>query len=113
MLSLKFIRENIEKVKLSLQHKNVGFDVEALLSQDDERRNLIQGVEHLKSERNIATKAIADKKKNAEDATTAISQMRLVSDKIKVLDQELKQIDENIKNSQYYNLGFNICCFLR
>ena len=96
MLSLKFIRENIEKVKLSLQHKNVDFDVEALLSQDDERRNLIQEVEQLKSERNIATKAIADKKKNTEDATTAISQMRLVSDKIKALDQELKQIDEDI-----------------
>ena len=96
MLSLKFIRENIEKVKLSVQHKNVVFDVEALLLQDDERRNLIQEVEQLKSERNIATKAIADKKKNAEDATTAISQMRLVSDKIKALDQELKQIDEDI-----------------
>ena len=96
MLSLKFIRENIEKVKLSVQHKNVDFDVEALLSQDDERRNLIQEVEQLKSERNIATKAIADKKKNGEDATTAINQMRLVSDKIKALDQELKQIDEDI-----------------
>ena len=96
MLSLKFIRENIEKVKLSLQHKNVDFDVDALLSEDDERRNLIRGVEQLKSERNIATKDIADKKKNAEDATTAISQMRLVSDKIKALDQELKKIDEGI-----------------
>ena len=98
MLSLKFIRENIEKVKLSLQHKNVDFDVEALLLQDDERRNLIQGVEQLKSERNIATKSISDKKKNGEDATTAINQMRLVSDKIKVLDQELKQIDEDISD---------------
>ena len=98
MLSLKFIRENIEKVKLSLQHKNVDFDVEALLLQDDERRNLIQGVEQLKSERNIATKSIADKKKNGEDATTAINQMRLVSDKIKALDQELKQIDEDISD---------------
>ncbi len=98
MLSLKFIRENIEKVKLSLQHKNVDFDVGALLSQDDGRRNLIQGVEQLKSERNIATKSIADKKKNGEDATTAINQMRLVSDKIKALDQELKQIDEDISD---------------
>ncbi len=98
MLSLKFIRENIEKVKLSLQHKNVDFDVEALLSQDDKRRNLIQGVEQLKSERNIATKSIADKKKNGEDSTTAINQMRLVSDKIKALDQELKQIDEDISD---------------
>ena len=98
MLSLKFIRENIEKVKLSLQHKNVAFNVESLLSKDDERRNLIQGVEQLKSERNIATKSIADKKKNGEDASLAISQMRLVSDKIKTLDQDLKQIDEDISD---------------
>ena len=37
MLSLKFIRENIDKVKLTLKHKNVDFDLEDLLSQDDER----------------------------------------------------------------------------
>ena len=101
----KFIRENIEKVKLSLQHKNVDFDVEALLLQDDERRNLIQGVEQLKSERNIATKSIADKKKNGEDATTAINQMRLVSDKIKALDQELKKIDEDIADKLLFKSG--------
>ena len=45
MLSLKFIRENIDKVKLSLQHKNVDFDIENLFLQDDNRRNLIQTVE--------------------------------------------------------------------
>ena len=98
MLSLKFIRENIDKVKLSLQHKNVDFDLEALFSQDNKRRNLIQAVERLKSERNTATKAIADKKKNGEDATSAIEKMRAVSEKIKVMDQDLKQIDDEISN---------------
>ena len=98
MLSLKFIRENIDKVKLTLQHKNVDFDIESLFLQDDERRNLIQTVEELKSERNTATKAIADKKKNSEDVTTAIEKMRTVSDKIKVMDQDLKQIDDEISN---------------
>ena len=98
MLSLKFIRENIDKVKLSLQHKNVDFDLETLFSHDDKRRDLIQVVEQLKSERNTNTKTIADKKKNGEDATTAIEKMRAVSDKIKVMDQDLKQIDDQIFN---------------
>ena len=102
MLSLKFIRENIDKVKLSLQHKNVDFDIETLFLHDDKRRNLIQTVEQLKSERNTATKAIADKKKNSEDATTAIEKMRAVSEKIKVLDQELKQVDDDISNKLLY-----------
>ena len=98
MLSLKFIRENIDKVKLSLQHKNVDFDLEALFSDDDKRRDLIQAVEQLKSERNTATKAIEDKKKDGEDTTTAIEKMRTVSEKIKVMDQDLKQIDDEIAN---------------
>lgn len=98
MLSLKFIRENIDKVKLSLKHKNVDFDLEALLLQDDKRRNLIQEVEQLKSERNIATKAIANVKKRNEDASNAIEKMRAVSEKIKFLDQDLKGIEHEIEN---------------
>ena len=98
MLSLKFIRENIDKVKLTLQHKNVDFDLESLFIQDDKRRNLIQTVELLKSERNTATKAISDKKKNGEDASSSIQKMRTVSEKIKAIDQDLKQIDDDISN---------------
>ena len=98
MLSLKFIRENIDKVKLSLKHKNIDFDLENLFLQDDERRNLIQEVEKLKSERNISTKAIADIKKKNEDSTAAIEKMRTVSEKIKFLDQDLKQIENEIEN---------------
>lgn len=98
MLSLKFIRENIDKVKLSLKHKNVDFDLEALFLQDDKRRNLIQEVEQLKSERNIATKAIADVKKRNEDVSNAIEKMRVVSEKIKFLDQDLKGIEHEIEN---------------
>jgi seryl-tRNA synthetase len=98
LLSLKFIRENIDKVKLSLKHKNVDFDLEALFLQDDKRRNLIQEVEQLKSERNIATKAIADVKKRNEDVSNAIEKMRVVSEKIKFLDQDLKGIEHEIEN---------------
>tara|TARA_B110000467_G_scaffold128253_1_gene121610 strand:+ start:204 stop:1472 length:1269 start_codon:yes stop_codon:yes gene_type:complete len=98
MLSLKFIRENIDKVKLSLQHKNVDFDLEALFLQDDKRRNLIQVVEQLKSERNTATKTISDKKKNGDDAILFIQKMRTLSEKIKAMDQDLKEIDVDILN---------------
>mgnify|MGYP001388100104 CR=1 FL=1 len=102
MLSLKFIRENIEKVELNLQHKNVDFDVKSLLSLDDERRRLIQIVEQLKSERNLSTKAISDRKKNGEDAKSAIKQMRAVSEKIKNLDKDLKQMENTISDKLLY-----------
>ncbi len=44
MHSLKFIRENLDLVKKSIEAKNVEFDVDALLILDDKRRSLIQSV---------------------------------------------------------------------
>ena len=116
MLSLKFIRENIDKVKLTLQHKNVDFDVEPLLLQDEKRRNLIKTVEGMKSERNATTKAISDQKSNGKDATAEIKRMRTLSEKIKVLDQELKYLDDEISSKllfipNIYHLTFNTLNF--
>ena len=52
MLSLKFIKENFDLVKKSTISKNIDFDFEELLKNDDSRIELIQKVEALKSERN-------------------------------------------------------------
>ena len=58
MLSLKFIKENVDLVKKSIKSKNIKFDIDALLDKDTERRSIIQNVENLKSERNILNKNI-------------------------------------------------------
>ena len=61
MLSLKEIKDNIESVKKAISAKNIEFDLDKLLSDDEKRREIIQKVENLKSERNIINKKIASK----------------------------------------------------
>ena len=99
MLSLKFIRDNTEKVKLTLKYKNIDFDIEELLNDDKIRRNIINESEKLKSDRNKVTKIISEAKKNGKDSDSFINKMRQVSEKIKILDDKLKNIDNKINNN--------------
>ena len=92
MLSLKYIRENLDQVKESTLSKNVDFDFDSLLKDDKERRVIIQKVEQLKAERNIVNKEIS-KKNNIENN---IENMRNLSKEIKMLDSDLNLLDESI-----------------
>lgn len=96
MLNLKFLREFPDKVKENNKNKNVDIDVDVILEKDERRRHIIGEVEHLKSERNVATKQIAEKKKNKENADDDIKRMREVSDTITNLDNELRDIEADI-----------------
>lgn len=98
MLNLKFLREFPDKVKENNKNKNVDIDVDAILEKDERRRHIIGEVEHLKNERNIATKQIAEKKKNKENADDDIKRMREVSDTISNLDNELRDIEADVHN---------------
>jgi len=92
MLSLKFIKENIDLVKSSITSKNIEFDIEELLKKDKKRRAIIQDVEGLKSERNILNKNISKK----VDVESSIESMRNISKKIKALDHNLNILMETI-----------------
>ena len=92
MLSLKYIRENLDQVKESTLSKNVDFDFDSLLKDDKERRFIIQKVEQLKAERNIVNKEIS-KKNNIENN---IENIRSLSKEIKMLDSDLNSLDESI-----------------
>jgi len=92
MLSLKYIKENIEVVKSSIKSKNIEFDIDNLLEKDKKRRSIIQDVEGLKSERNILNKNISKK----VDVESSIEAMRNISKKIKALDHDLNTLMETI-----------------
>jgi len=97
MLDLKFIRENLEFVKLKLSQRNQPIDLDRLIQMDEKRREIIQEVEALRYERNITSEKIATLKKQRRDATAEISRMKEVSQKIKELDVKRAEIEENIK----------------
>ncbi len=97
MLDLRFIRENPDLVKTGAANKNEKkCDVDAILKLDEQRREIIHNVEHLKAERNKATAEIARKKKAGEAADDAIAAMREVGKEIASLDNDLRKVDEDL-----------------
>lgn len=98
MLNLKFVREFPDKVKENSKNKNTQVDVDSIIANDERRRAIIGEVEQLKNERNIATKLIADKKRNKENTDDDIKKMKDVSDAISNLDNELREIETSLQD---------------
>ncbi len=96
MLDLKFIRENPELVKDGLQRKKTAVDLERILSLDARRREILGEVEAQKHRRNVVSEEIAKLKKEKQDASALIQEMQDVGRRIKGMDDEVKQIEEDL-----------------
>lgn len=99
MLDIRFVRENPQEVAQALTKRGVELGLDEFLSLEKERRRLLGEVEQLKSQRNRVSEAIALKKKEGQDAQETIEEMRLVSQKIKEMDDELRTMEVEIENS--------------
>ena len=96
MLDLKYIRNNIENIKLMLKNRNNDLDISLFESIDAERRNKLAEVEALRSKRNTVSEDIAAMKKKGEDASSLISDMKEVSARIKELEAGMGEIQEKL-----------------
>ena len=95
MLDLKRIRTDFDQVAQKLKVRGVKEDVLANLKElDEKRRHLLIKSEELKAERNIASAAIAQAKRQKEDTNQQIKDMQKVSADIKAIDTELAEIDD-------------------
>lgn len=96
MLDIKFLRENIESVKVRLEQRAQGSSLEQFIGQfvqyDQERRSMVQEVDQLKNLRNLVSEKIGEMRKNGLEATEKIIEMRDVSAKIKEYDDKIKEI---------------------
>jgi seryl-tRNA synthetase len=93
MISIELIRENPEIVRNGMKKR--GQDpapVDAVFELDIKRRELIQEVETLKAERNVASKEIGQTK-DKDERQEKIEAMREVGDRIKSLEDELSEVD--------------------
>jgi seryl-tRNA synthetase len=98
MLDIRFIRENLEQVEARLKTRGMGVDLEGFRSLDDRRRKLLQESETLKAERNRVSKEIGQAKdKTVSSVQEQIRQMTEVSQRIKAVDDELKEADESLQ----------------
>ena len=96
MLDINLIRENPDIVREALRKRQADPDpVDQVLKLDEERRRLIQQVELLKAERNTVSKEIGQMK-DPGARQEKIDQMRGVGEQIDALDQNLRQIEEQL-----------------
>ncbi|MBI2645687.1 MAG: serine--tRNA ligase [Deltaproteobacteria bacterium] len=99
MLDLKFVCENIEKVRKNLNQRG---DFSKLLDQisaaNEKRKKIITESEKLRQEQNKVSEEIAKLKKEKKDAKHQISEMKGVSDRIKQFETELNHEEKKIKD---------------
>ena len=99
MLDIKMIRQNTDEIKERLATRGVKAEkIDAWLEKDKRRRELLVETEGLKQKRNEVSAEIANAKRNKQDATDAIKEMREVGAKIKSLDEELEEVEATVKD---------------
>lgn len=92
MLDIKYIRDNIEKVRHALTVKRVTLDLDRLISLDDDRRAMQQQLDDLRAKRNKTSDEIAAMTVQAE-RDAKIAAMRGERAHEKVLDEKLSQVE--------------------
>ena len=95
MLDAKFVRENIEIIKESLRNRNCALSLDEFLKFEEQRRSLLKEAEELRNRRNVVSEEIGRLRIQKQDASNLIDEMKLVSDKIKTYDAQLKMLEEN------------------
>ena len=98
MLDMKFVRDNLDEVRTMLKNRNNPLNLDNFAELEKKRRDLLNEVEQLKTQRNSTSKKIGAMKKAGEDTTAISAEMRAVGDKISALDNELKTVEENLRD---------------
>jgi seryl-tRNA synthetase len=96
MLDIKRIRENKELVQEGL-NKRGDYDLQPVLDLDEKRRSLLQQVEEMKNRQNLASKEIPKLKKENKDCSAIFEEMKVLSDRVKELDGEIRELDEALR----------------
>lgn len=86
MLDIKFIKDNLEKVKKDTQNKNLKVDFDRLLKLDEERRSAILKIDDLKARRNKLAEAMK-KERNPE----MIEESRKNKEEVVGLEKKLEE----------------------
>lgn len=98
MLDINLIREKPDLVREALVKRQMSpMPVDKILDLDERRRSLIQDVETMRSERNTVSKEIG-RMKDKDARQAKIDAMRSLGEKIDAVDQELKQVEDQLEN---------------
>lgn len=97
MLDVKRLRTDFDGVKEALAKRHKDYHLEKFVELDEKRRALIQETEALKAEQNAVTKKIPVMKKNGEDTSEVMAEMKKLSERVKSMEPEVKAVDDEIR----------------
>ena len=95
MLDIRYLRENFEAAEAALSNRSGAVDLSAFKELDQSRRELLSESETLKAEKNRVS-ALIGKTKDKSTVQTEIAQMKEVSARIKELDDQLAQTEDEL-----------------
>jgi seryl-tRNA synthetase len=99
MLELKFVRNNPEVVREALGKRHASAEpLDKLLEYDKAWREALQEGDALKHKRNTVSLEIAKLKKDKQDAKEKIDEMRGISDRIKAIDEQLRDYESRMQD---------------
>ena len=103
MLDPKLFKENPQVIQEMLKSRNVDFDLDGLIKADGQRREFIGKTDELRKKKNQVAMQISQKKKDGEDATLILEEMKTVSKELANLEILQEEIEK-----KYKHLAFTI-----
>jgi seryl-tRNA synthetase len=97
MLDIKFIRENINKVKEGCKNKKADVDIDLILELDKKRKEALIDIENLRSKKNKANKEIVQSKTKTEKQKI-ISEMKKIDKKEGILQEKFNKIEKKFND---------------
>lgn len=100
MIDLKQLRDAPEEFKAAAGRRDAGLvpALDAILELDERRRQALKRVESLKAEQNKASTEVAKLKQSGADASEFIGRLKVLSDTIRKLDQELRDVERQLRD---------------
>lgn len=93
MLDINFIKENLDKVKKSIEARKASLDLDKLLKLDTERRELIIKVDELRAKRNEAAK-----KRDKGEGERVKSELKSLEKQLFEIEKEYKDLMFQVPN---------------
>ncbi|MCK4501475.1 MAG: serine--tRNA ligase [Desulfuromonadales bacterium] len=95
MLDIKYLRDNFAAAEKALATRSGKVDLSGFQTLDQQRRELLNEVEALKAEKNKVS-ALIGQTKDKSQVQGEISRMKEVSAQIKILDDRLREVADNL-----------------
>lgn len=98
MLDARFVRENIDAIKQSLKKRGYEFPLSHFLVIEEKRIKVLKEAEEFRNRRNVVSEEIGRLKREKQDVSLQLEEMKGVSDKIKLLEEKLRETEDETRN---------------